>query len=291
MPAPFATFSAASDASFTITVLDPATGRIPDPPLSSSDTLAAVAWAGPGQAPLFSPVVAWIDPTASTISLRFPASATTALDPGIYSVRVSLTTGGANVELFTGQFELTPGPAAGAPTLATRCSLQDMLLYGKGALRKLASAPETAGFLAERARARNYFDAVLHRRRRPMAGAAFRTTAPYIQLPVTSVGQRDPYLQSLLDWDKAHPGVSLLVLTDEVVEAHARLALAFAMGGTLDGEKGENAYERLAARHMARAENLLASITVEVLANPTDTYPSIVIDLGTLTTRSGMARW
>src|ERR1700676_447035 len=63
-------------------------------PFQSSDTLAAVGWAGDLSPTLMAPAVAWVDATLAQYLISFAAADTANLESGPYSLRVTFTRAG-----------------------------------------------------------------------------------------------------------------------------------------------------------------------------------------------------
>src|SRR5258707_978232 len=125
---------------------------------TSAATLAAKCWQGDDQANLFSPSVAWNDPSAGTIELALAGSQTASLAAGRYKVLLEITASGRTAKGVVAILALgdSPGSATTPPVYGT---LKDMEDLATGWIDDLMSLDiNTTNFLNQRALARQWLD-------------------------------------------------------------------------------------------------------------------------------------
>lgn len=146
-------------------------GITPSGAYLSSDTLACRVWVGDSEGTLLTPTAAWTAAGAPYFSITFPAGSTTSMTVGLYAMQVIVTRSstGATACIWDGQVEILPAPgSAAAPAVYIQQS--DLETEIPNISDYLQRYRDSTGFLAQRAKARDWLDELCHRNCRGMAG-------------------------------------------------------------------------------------------------------------------------
>jgi hypothetical protein len=233
---------------------------------SGAETLTSTVWPGGNRAASFTALSTWDDPSNGLITITITATQTAGLAPGRYQLLTRLTPGaGQPVDAYgcTLDVQAVAGSDA-APSAYT--TYADLLRYGRSWLRQLQTQDDEAGFAEQQHRARAWIEDLAHAHYR-VASMAMVVGAQAFG-PRRS-GSRSVYLQQQLD-------AGTLMLTDQVVEAAARKALAYICEGQLDGDP-QNRYARLARMYHSQADYLGTCLVLQLDTNA-DGYSDITID-------------
>ena len=241
--------------------------------LSGSETLSATIWAGDDLAATSGAVTLAHDTPASGIVMATAVGAVTAtMTPGFYRLALEITLASTVYRFWTAWLELedTAGAATAPPVY---CTLQDMLDLGGSWLPALMMESGRSNFVAQRARARDWFDGVFLARCRDDVG--------YIDLlgpfyPWMAPEQDNPTIRDYLAADK-------LIVTGDVKEACACKAIGFVCETAITGEPGDP-WPARAARFHARARSLLLGLRPGIDTNA-DGEPDIVVNMSVMSRR------
>lgn len=250
-----------SAGAWTITVRDAAGAVVTT--YAGTEPLTLRVWPGDTRATSLTVTPTWLSAAAGTVSAAVTAAQSAALAPGVYLAELLLTDAGSVFVAWSGELEVMPAPAS-TTAGATYCDLDDLYAYGRHALlnHPQGYGKDQAAFEGPRARARTWFDGLLHAadrsRRRGYAGRIGDYGLGY---GPGWGGGRDPWLTAQLAADA-------LLATDEIREANARYALSLILA-----EEPE-----IAARHRAMATDLAKTVVAE-LDTDDDGVGNYTIDL------------
>jgi hypothetical protein len=281
---------AGSDESWPLEVLDG--GDPPRPadlrgPGDADPVVALACWPGDDRAALAlgGSSVAVEDAAAGRLRLDLAGSDTAGLAPGDYRLQLAIVAGGRSTRRDLGILRLTaaPGSAAGRPAYCTPDDLRR--LAGSWLDDQAEHDADQAGFLEQRADARNWLDGLVQRHYRGGSWARQSTLDHLLdggggagRWPRRRDGRHDARLQAWLDADR------LALDTPDgrrLVDACACWALARICDRQLGG--GENdPWPARARRYRAQAEHLAAGSVAGIdTTEPADGVADLVIDLGT----------
>jgi hypothetical protein len=233
---------------------------------SGSETMSTTVWPGGNRAASFTATTTWDTPADATITITLAATQTATLKPGRYQLLTRLTPGaGQPVDAYGCNLDVLPVAGSdAAPTSYT--TYADLLRFGRRWLRQLQTADDEAGFAEQQHRARTWIEDLAHAHYRVASMAMVVGSQAFG--PRRS-GSRSVYLQEQLDADT-------LMITDQVVEAAAKKALAYICEGQLDGDPG-NRYGRLARMYHGQADYLGMCLVLQ-LDTDADGFSDITID-------------
>jgi hypothetical protein len=226
---------------------------------AGDEPLTAKVWMGDDQQ-LIPGIVSLVftDPATALTTATIAGAATAGLAPAVYSVELDITVGSLILPYWQGYLSLTAS-AGSAPVPATYISYQDLLDAAGAWLPKLQAKTGETSFLAERARARVWFDRVILARVRP----ASWDMGAYLASGYTSgqllADQYDTYFKGLLD-------ANSLIVTEEIKEANCYLALHKICEKQITFDKGDSFFER-SRFYYTKWLQRVASITAEFDTN------------------------
>jgi hypothetical protein len=164
------------------------------------------------------------------------------------------------------QYLDSPGLAADP---AVYCSLQDMLDMGGDWLPTQMLDSGRTNFLAERKRARQWFDQCFLARIRNFARSYVDLGGPFQPWLVTDAD--NPSIRGYLD-------SNLLIVTGEIIEANACKAIEIVCDRAISCEDNDP-WSARAARYRARARNTLATCIAGLdLSDPPDGIADLVVN-------------
>ncbi len=147
-----------ADVAGTLTLLDMDGNAITT--YSSAATLAAKCWMGDDQTLLFAPTVAWLDPSAGTVSYSHTAAQTASIDPGNYKVQLWITAGSLTHKHDVVVLHFNPAPgSATAPT--TYCTRKDLMRLAPWIETTQDLARDKTNFAEQRGAARVWLDNII----------------------------------------------------------------------------------------------------------------------------------
>ena len=244
----------------------------------SGDTLAATLWAGDDRAPILSPTVAWILPTACTIRFTITASQLTSanLKPGEYHAElvVTPTSDSQPRSVWLGRIQFTAAAgAASAPT--SYVSFEQALIYCPQLPDVLDATNDQARFDTQLQSAKLETDRRILNRYRPVYGRQRSdlsqdgsAAGAFRQYATTS--QTVPTRAALAAFLTAR----FLILDEPLTEFNARWAAAEIYGAQVG--RG-SPYAEMAKLQRGLAEEAWAKAVVEI-ATGGGTVPDIRID-------------
>jgi hypothetical protein len=246
-------------------------------PFLSSDTLSAVVWAGGDQPVTLTIVPTWVDVLSAIYLLPFANADTAGLPVGTAYIQVSVTRGAktATVTNCRLQIQAAPGAAAAIPTYTT---FNDMKLYAPW-IETLQDTNDTAGFLAQRGRARSWLDNALTDRFKirplsPQLGSAgafpFFMGGPVDTLPMK-------WFRDILAANTGIGGAPALIVTDTVREAVSKMALHYVLADEIL-RASESPYVNLAGNFARAAGGCLRSLKAEIDLNG-DGYGEYIVNM------------
>ncbi len=251
---------------------------------AGTESLAGTVRTGRDAEPLIVLAPVWLDHTAGTITVPFPAADTADVEPGRYLLELHLDDDSA--DLFEGFVEITFS-AGTAAALASYATFGDMLDVAP-AVEKFQRSTDLAGFARQRFKARRWFEDLLHRHYRSGGGIATDFAfgaigwAGYGRGPVVyRDGRRSADLQTWIDADR-------LDVTEAVVDAVTAYAVALVYDRQAMSVLGDASatFAALARKFFARAEDGVANISAEIDSNG-DGRNDVVIRLGLADTLEG----
>jgi hypothetical protein len=242
----------------------------------SADTPSAQFWAGDSTANLFTPTVAWINPTAGSVRVSWLAAAVASITPGDYTLRVRVTTAATSViiERWRGSVRLAAGPGSQTNPAAYH-TYSDMLQWAPW-LEDLASRSGRSGFALQRGEARVWMDRLIQRHyRAPSDVRDDSLDHIYDGLRRRRTGADDPTLQGYLDDD-------LLILTGPqgkaVIKACALYASALVAQAQIGAGDDSEVYQKRAVMLFGMADDAVATLTV-LIDTDDDNVGDLAIDL------------
>jgi len=238
---------------------------------TSGDTLAASVWPGDDRAQTFAPTMAWVSAPAGTATLTIAAASTTSLAAGQYRLLASVTVSGVKCQLHDGTLTLTP--VAGSGTAGTYYATFDDMVREFSTVGDLASKSDQAGFVEQRAEAREWFDKIILRHYHGQQSSISQTRFDVYGYNLQRSGLLDPTLKQYLTDDK-------LIVTKAVRRANACYAVSRVLQAQVSAN-GESQYAKLAGRFLAIAETIAANTTVEIDTDANG-EGDIPIDLGVI---------
>lgn len=241
--------------------------------LAGTETLAGTVWAGDDLAPLAGVLTLSHDtPASGIVKAAIVPAQTAAVTPGYYRIALDVTLGGTVYRFWAAWLEIqdTAGAATAPPVY---CTLQDMLDLGGSWLPALMMESGRSNFVAQRARARDWFDGAFLARCRDDVG--------YIDLlgpfyPWMAPEQDNPSIRDYLAADK-------LIVTGDVREACACKAIGLVCEAAITGEPGDP-WPARAARFHARARSLLLGLRPGIDSDG-DGEPDIVVNMSLMSRR------
>jgi hypothetical protein len=232
-----------------------------------TESLSTEIWPGGNRAGSCSAITHWVDTTQGTISIVLTAAETTGLATGVYQGLTRLTaTGQDPVDVYRFRLELEPYAGTEAtPTYYAQYS--DLLKYGRSWLHQLATDDDEAGFAEQLGRARSWIEDLAH--------AHYRAAAMTMVIGSQAFGPRRSGARST--WLTDQLAANTLMLTDQVVEAAAKKALAFICEAQVGPNESSAAYARLARMYHSQADYLGTCLTLSLDTNG-DGFPDVNID-------------
>jgi hypothetical protein len=170
------------------------------------------------------------------------------------------------VAILVAQLDVVSTPGT-TPTPATYCSYQDLLKYGRSWLRQLQTSDDEAGFAEQRGRARSWIEDLAH--------AHYRVAAMTMVVGSQAFGPRRSGARST--WLTEQLAANTLMLTDQIVEAAAKKALAFICEAQIGPSESSAPYARLARMFHSQADYLGTCLTLSLDTNG-DGFPDVNID-------------
>ena len=213
-----------TSARFQVQILDAAGDPVT---YSASDTPSAQIWAGDDRAAIASISCAWNGTDYSNVVVTFLAADTTNQEPGVYPIRVLVTTLANPTQpilVFQGEIEITPSPgsATAAPIYGT---YDDVLTYWPAAVGLQLGAVDQAQLREVMGKAREILDDLIWWRYNPQPGFQRRRGTTYNGVhgfdvqDVSTAPISKATLRTLLDTNK-------MTVDATVKEMAARLAIA-----------------------------------------------------------------
>jgi hypothetical protein len=234
---------------------------------SGEETLTTEIWPGGNRADSFNPTTLWVNPAEGLVQIAVTAAHTTGLGLGRYEVYTILTvTGRDPVAILIAQLDVIATPGS-TPTPTTYCQYSDLLKYGRAWLRQLQTSDDEAGFAEQMGRARSWIEDLAH--------AHYRVAAMTMVIGSQAFGPRRSGARST--WLTEQLAANTLMLTDQIVEAAAKKALAFICEGQIGpGDAGRD-YSGLARMYHSQADYLGTCLTLSLDTNG-DGFPDVNID-------------
>jgi hypothetical protein len=262
----------------------------------ASDALSAVLWPGGSQVGVLAPAVAWepTDPSAAaTFRISIPASASVALDPGRYDLRVFVTRGGAVLAIEDTVLDFAraaPAVSAYVPPRAY-CTYADMTRFAPW-IAQVPDLVNEAGLADLRVLARDWTERVILARYQAARGRLTGINGGgngYYGLTGTPTATAD------LAAAFARGG---LMPTDRLTEMNARYAVGLIGDAQLvPGVKEHDPYAAKAEANLKRAVQLMGGFrayislqTPPVFTDP-DRVDLIVGEDETCTPAGGAFQW
>lgn len=261
-----------------------ADGVTPSVDFLPTDTLAVAIWPGDDRAPVSTPVAAW-DPANGPpdYSIQLAPADTLAVEPGTYKVRVTATRGPDSPEILRDTIEIlaAPGVAVSRPVY---CTFEDMTDVCSWIGQYLDTSEDQAGFLAQRAEAREWMDGLILKAS-PTGFAGVTSRQSYW---TWSGGTSDPWAGRGLAADRKlaeYLAADYLVIAGPigapVVRACANYAVARVFGSMPDPN-----LLRFAGLFMRKAQNEAATMVAELDINGDGTSEYAIV-LSSTNTRYG----
>lgn len=236
---------------------------IPIPDFDGSEIFTSYLWPGGNREVVANPTTIFVNPPLAMIQIILEDTLTSTLLPGRYSLITRSLDGSRYVDVYGCQVSVVEVFGAG-PTPIVYSSYQNMLDYGSTWLEQLSTDNDQTGFAEARARARTWLEDLIF--------AHYRTGAidPSGYGAWINAG-RSRYMADLL----AGGG---LIMTDWIVEACSKKALAFVCERQIGINDTSVVYARLARMYHGQADYLASTGRVEVDTNG-DGFGDIVVDL------------
>lgn len=245
-------------------------------PFLPTDPISAVCWAGEGRAPLFEPLVEWLDAPAGLLRLTITPAMSEQAEAGQYRLRVFCTPpSDAHRRLvFDGSVRFLPSPGTGEaePSYA---SFEDLLDECPHLQRLVVEDSDQAGFAEQRGEARRWFDEALVRHYHAVPGRTRRFVnlagdgpGPYMQFaepPDGALVPSDDDLRAMLD-------AGGLVISEPVKKAVCHKAASLVYRKSASGS-----YRDEAAFHEGQARQFWWNAVVEVKSDPDLDEPDLRI--------------
>jgi hypothetical protein len=234
---------------------------------TGGEALATEVWPGGNRADGFNPVTSWVDHVDGKVQITISAAQTTDLALGRYQIYTTLeATGRDPVAILIAQLDVVATPGM-TPAPATYCSYQDLLKYARSWLRQLQTSDDEAGFAEQLGRARSWIEDLAH--------AHYRVAAMTMVIGSQAFGPRRSGARST--WLTEQLAANTLMITDQIVEAAAKKALAFICEGQIGPSESSAAYARLARMYHSQADYLGTCLTLSLDTNG-DGFPDVNID-------------
>jgi hypothetical protein len=249
------------------------------------DTLDASVYLGPGQAALFSPLVAWINAPSGSIRLEISAAQTLGLSRGLYRLEIGVTVDGKRVAVVDGLIELTSTKAvSSAPLRTPYCDVDDLVELSEGILTK-QTGKGLGGFLKARIWASDKIDEIIvgHYRPDPFQFAATFSN-PHVTPGIYSGWGGLSAVLGTSPWLKAQLAAGHLIVTPLVVDICAHLSLGRIFSAKLGPDPKTNNYAGLGAYHLNEGFQSLKTLGAEIDTNA-DGIADMTIDCGVMTIR------
>lgn len=245
---------------------------------SGSEALTAAAWPGGDRAAAFAPSVAWTSAPDGAFRVTITAAQGAGLALGRWFATVTLEDPlEGPLEAYRFAFDVWPRPGS-ATAPPAYCSFADLLTDGRSWLRQLQSEDDETGFGRQRGRAREWLDALIIARWPGSSGGSFGGSDITTGFDL-STGQAGPggYMARRL-------AAGGLIVGAAVAECCAKKAIGYICEGQLGPAAGSDKFAALGRHYHREADNLARSLVVGVDPGPSG-VPSIVVNLGTITTR------
>lgn len=248
------------DAAAWVVTLRDAVGDALTSVYDGAETLAARVWPGDDRPVSFNPTVAWKVAASGTIDLSVTGAQTAGVDPGDYLLQIRLTDGGSTYSAFESWLAIETAPGTGT-TPTVYITRDDLLRYGRHVLSEIPDEYDQAGWIEQRARARSWFEQVLHAHDRGTieTGLGWGVRSRVVN---RDRGKNTWLVDALADNE--------LLVTDEIKEVNACYAWSLILAGRPEE----------AARFRAMANELCKTIVAE-LDTDADGDGDYVIDLTT----------
>jgi hypothetical protein len=240
-------------------------------PFTGAEPLACYLWAGADQAIACTPAVAWAVAADATVLITVSSTQTTALAPGIYALRATLTTG--DVATFYEcevQVDPAPGAAAVLPVYTTYARVLELAPWVKQCFDPTV---HLTGFLRERAAGRKYFDNLILRLDRGNSVGVVGGRSAAMQWRLSGGYRRSSLPGTLMI---AYLAANNLIVTDQVDRINAWLAAA-EIGRQQIGLN--NAYAALGSACAEIASSEISCCTAQIDLNA-DGVGDIAVPLG-----------
>lgn len=264
-----------SSGSWTVTLLDDTATEITT--YTGSETLDASVWPGDDVGELFAPTAAWLSSPAGTVTLSVSAAQSATLDPGSYSVSLSID----DTIVRVGRLLVLPGPGGTADAPPTYGSLDGMKRKSGENIADLMETSDLGNGKELLAEGRRAVDREVLSRARSIVETQAERHAPVetsdpieittgvdagpgwgaSTVPDTSVRDQLDDFRGYLEDDL------LMVATPEdraAVDACEHLALAELFGRQTGQGDADEKYRNLALRHRTLALRLLAGWTARI---------------------------
>jgi len=247
----------------------------------AADLLTATLWAGDDRAVVATPAAAW-DPVQGPpdYAIAFGPSDTSALEPGVYRVRVIATRGADSPEVLRDSLEVLPVPAA-AVAAPVYCTMRDLETLCSWVGQYVNTDADQTGFVEQRAMARQWMDSLILRATPRGGGLNLVSRQDYWTWNSGGGGYgtglaNDSAMKGYLD-------AGALVLAGaggaKVVRACACYALGLIFGAQPDASARKDS-----GRYMAMAQSEASTLVAELDTNA-DGVSEYAIDLSTTNTR------
>jgi hypothetical protein len=270
-------FSCGQDVDFTVTLKDAKGNPFTD--FVTDDTPSATVWVGSDETSLFTPTVAWIDPTAGTVLLSFLAVDTATVKPGKYRARVSITRASDSRVFSPPDFwvnlSASPGSSSPSPSYVV---LEDLLPYASWLL-DLLSDEDTARLEIHCALSRQWLEGIIQSCNRLGNFSGYNVLDWSNNIAATPFGF-SKYLQDQLIANK------LMIDPPRLVKPIcAYRTLSTYLYSKINPMEKENQFQKMSRTFERKADEWVKIYKAEIDYNG-DGYADYIIDCGRMTVRS-----